>query len=45
MQIRDTGVIVAKRISGEKSAIMTLFTKEHGRIQNRRKSKRHARLS
>lgn len=30
MQIKDTGIIVSKRLSGEKSAIITVFTKEHG---------------
>ena len=30
MQIRDIGIIVSKRQSGEKSAVLTLFTKEHG---------------
>lgn len=30
MQIKDSGIIVAKRLSGEKSAIVTVFTKEHG---------------
>ena len=30
MQIKDTGIIVSKRLSGEKAAVVTVFTKEHG---------------
>ena len=30
MQIKDTGIIVAKRLSGEKAAIITVFTEEYG---------------
>ena len=30
MQIKDTGIIIAKRLIGEKSAVLTAFTQNHG---------------
>jgi DNA repair protein RecO (recombination protein O) len=30
MQIKDMGIIIAKRLSGEKSAVVTAFTQNHG---------------